>query len=112
MQITVSCHACAGEKRPLSPCPWCSSDPADAAEVAAWRSALHAESLARITAEPRRAPAPVVALPTPIQVVVSVDGLAVRQADPMFSDSVVPAADPLSFDWNEDRGLRRLRKTA
>jgi len=36
----------------------------------------------------------------------------VRQPDPMFSDAVVPAADPLSFDWNEDSGLRRLRKTA
>jgi hypothetical protein len=112
MQITVSCHACAGEKRPLTPCPWCSSDPSATAEVAAWRSALHAASLARITAEPRRSPAPVVTLPTPIQVVVAVDGLSIRKPDPMFSDSVVPAADPLSFDWNEDRGLRRLRKTA
>ena len=111
MQITVSCHACAGDKRPLSQCPWCSSEPADA-EMTAWRTALHAESLARITAEPRRSPAPVVTLPKPIQVVVAVDGFAVRQPDPMFSDAVVPAADPLSFDWNEDGGLRRLRKTA
>ena len=45
-------------------------------------------------------------------VVVTVDGAAMRQPDPIFSDSVVPAADPLSFNWNEDRGLRRLRKTA
>jgi hypothetical protein len=112
MQITVTCHACAGEKRPLTPCPWCSSDPSADAEVTAWRSALHAESLARITAEPRRSPAPVVTLPRPIQVVVNVDGLSTRQPDPMFSDAVVPAADPLSFNWNEDRGLRRLRKTA
>ncbi len=112
MQITVSCHACAGEKRPLGPCPWCSSEPAAEAEVTAWRTALHAESLARITAEPRRAPAPVVTLPTPIQVVVAVEGFLVRQPDPIFSEAVVPAADPLSFDWNEDRGLRRLRKTA
>ena len=112
MQFTVSCHTCAGEKRPLTPCPWCSSEPSEAAEVAAWRSALHSGSLARITAEPRRPPAPVVTLPTPIQVVFSIDGLSVRQPDPIFSDSVVPASDPLSFDWNEDRGLRRLRKTA
>ena len=112
MQITVFCHTCAGEKRPLSPCPWCSSQPVADVEVAEWRSALHAESLARITAEPRRAPAPVVSLPTPIQVVVTVDGVAMRQADPAFSDAVVPAADPLSFDWNEDTGLRRLRRTA
>jgi hypothetical protein len=112
MQITVSCHTCSGEKRPLSPCPWCSSQPAAEIEVAAWRSALHAESLARITAEPRRAPAPVVSLPTPIQVVVTVNGVPMRQADPIFSDAVVPASDPLSFDWNEDRGLRRLRRTA
>jgi len=112
MQITVSCHTCTGAKRPLSPCPWCSSQPAADVEVAAWRSALHAESLARITAEPRRAPAPVVSLPTPIQVVVTVDGVAMRQADPIFADSVVPASDPLSFDWSEDRGLRRLRRTA
>jgi hypothetical protein len=111
MQITVSCHACLGDKRPLSLCPWCSSEPADA-EMTAWRTALHAESLARITAEPRRSPAPVVTLPKPIQVVVTVDGFAMRQPDPMFSDAVVPAADPLSFDWNEDSGLRRLRKTA
>ena len=60
----------------------------------------------------RSSPAPVVTLPKPIQVVVTVDGFAVRQPDPMFSDAVVPAADPLSFNWNEDRGLRRLRKTA
>jgi hypothetical protein len=112
MQITVSCHACAGDKRPLSPCPWCSSEPAVDAEVTAWRTALHAESLARITAEPRRAPAPVVTLPTPIKVLVTMDGYQTRQADPIFSESVVPAADPLSFDWNEDGGLRRLRKTA
>jgi hypothetical protein len=112
MQITVTCHACAADKRPLSPCPWCSSQPDADLEVSTWRSALHAESLARITAEPRRSPAPVVTLPTPIQVVVTVDGIAARRADPIFSDSVVPAADPLSFDWNEDRGLRRLRRTA
>ena len=112
MQITVPCHACAGEKRPLSPCPWCSSPPEADVEVAAWRSTLHAESLARITAEPRRAPAPVVSLATPIRVVVTVDGVSMRQADPIFSDPVDPASDPLSFDWNEDRGLRRLRRTA
>jgi hypothetical protein len=35
-----------------------------------------------------------------------------RPADPIFSEPVDQAADPLSFDWNEDRGLRRLRKTA
>jgi hypothetical protein len=112
MQITVSCHTCAGDKRPLTPCPWCSSEPTAEVEVAEWRSALHAESLARITAEPRRAPAPVVTLPTPIQVVVSVDGFAVREPDPIFTETVVPAADPLSFDWDEARGLRRLRRTA
>ena len=27
-------------------------------------------------------------------------------------DTVVPPSDPLSFDWNERRGLRRLRRTA
>ena len=112
MQITVPCHACAGEKRPLIPCPWCSSEPALDAEVAAWRLALHAESLARITAEPRRAPAPVVTLPTPIKVLVTMDGYETRQPDPIFSETVVPVADPLSFNWNDDRGLRRLRKTA
>jgi hypothetical protein len=112
MQITVSCHACAGEKRPLSPCPWCSSEPAAEPEVTAWRTALHAASLARITAEPRRSPAPVVTLPTPITVVVTMDGYVSRPADPIFSEPVDQAADPLSFDWNEDRGLRRLRKTA
>jgi hypothetical protein len=112
MQITVSCHACAGEKRPLSPCPWCSSEPAAEPEVTAWRRALHAASLARITAEPRRSPAPVVTLPTPITVVVTMDGYVSRPADPIFSEPVDQAADPLSFDWNEDRGLRRLRKTA
>ena len=42
----------------------------------------------------------------------TVDGVSMRQADPIFSDAVVPASDPLSFDWNEDRGLRRLRRTA
>jgi hypothetical protein len=111
MQITVSCHACAGEAT-VEPVPVVLVQSEAELEVAAWRSALHAESLARITAEPRRGPAPVVSLPTPIQVVVTVDGVSMRQADPIFSDAVVPASDPLSFDWDEDRGLRRLRRTA
>jgi hypothetical protein len=27
-------------------------------------------------------------------------------------DTVAPPANPLSFDWHERRGLRRLRKSA
>jgi hypothetical protein len=27
-------------------------------------------------------------------------------------DTVGPATDPLSFDWHERRGLRRLRRSA
>ena len=113
MQITVPCHACTEAKRPLSPCPWCSSDAAPQSETAAWRSALHAFHLARITAEPRLTPAPPAKLARPIQVVVTMGGAVVTSTDPiLIPDSVVPAADPLSFDWDESRGLRRLRRSA
>jgi hypothetical protein len=27
-------------------------------------------------------------------------------------DTVAPPSDPLSFDWHERRGLRRLRRSA
>jgi hypothetical protein len=63
-------------------------------------------------AKPRRAPAPPIPLPRPLRVVVAVDELVDATATLIVPDTVAPPSDPLSFDWDERRGLRRLRRSA
>jgi hypothetical protein len=107
----VPCHACDSRKRPLATCPSCHA-PADVeADLSAWRLALHASHLSRITADPD---APVVdERPSlaPLRVVMV-------ETDEGPLDPVIAAAEPLfeqdgprSFDWDEPRGLR-LRRSA
>jgi hypothetical protein len=106
----VPCHACEGRKRPLAACPSCHA-PADVeADLSAWRLALHANHLARITAEPD---APVVddrPSLAPLR-------LVMVETDEGPLDPVIAAAEPLfepdgprSFDWDDRRP--RLRRSA
>ena len=65
----VPCHACDSRKRPLATCPSCHAPANVEADLSAWRLALHASHLARITAEPD---APTVVerpQPAPVQVI-------------------------------------------
>ena len=117
MTITVACMRCAHRKRPLQPCPSCHAPaPADY-DMTAWRLALHAHHLARITADPI-APAVRLRRPQrrPLRVVVSLDTDRGSTASRLDLDATLPAAAPLSFDWSEepppDRGLLRLRRSA
>jgi hypothetical protein len=113
VQILVPCHDCGQRKRPLSPCPSCHAAPRVDADLSAWRLALHANHLARITARPDREDAeqdrPA---PAPLRLVMEV---AVDERDlppdPQIA-SVAPLYDadgPRSFDWSERRGFRRRR---
>jgi hypothetical protein len=111
MQITIDCPRCDAAKRPLQACAACGA-PGRTAEVDAWRQRLHSHHLAVIMAEPRRAPAVPVTLPRPLRVVVAMDELVEATETLIVPDTVGPASDPLSFDWHERRGLRRLRRSA
>jgi hypothetical protein len=113
MMITIPCAACTRDKRPLASCPSCAGRGPAEQEMATWRGLLHAVHATRITAEPRRAPAPAGARIRPIRVSVVVtgdeDGATVEPI--AVPESGLPAHDPLSFDWDEPRGFR-LRKSA
>jgi hypothetical protein len=69
--------------------------------------------MAVILAEPRRG---VVAQPpriaSPLHAIVLLDDMITATATMIVPDTVAPPANPLSFDWDERRGLRRLRKSA
>lgn len=107
----IPCHACDSRKRPLAACPSCDA-PADVdADLSAWRLALHASHLARITAEPD-APTAAERPPTaPVQVIL-------LDSDDVPIDPTIAGVEPLfepdgprSFDWDEHRGPR-LRRSA
>jgi hypothetical protein len=112
VQILVPCHECGHRKRPLAPCPTCRSAANADADLTAWRLALHANHLARITAAPVAEVADERPAPAPLRLVMQVE---VEESDlppdPRIA-SVEPLFDhdgPLSFDWNEPRGFRRRR---
>ena len=113
MQILVPCHDCGHRKRPLAPCPSCHADPRVDADLSAWRLALHANHLARITARPEHEPVDEPrAAPAPLRLVMEVE-VDDRDLPP---DPRIAAATPLyeadgprSFDWSERRGFRRRR---
>lgn len=111
MQITIDCPRCDAAKRPLQACAACGA-PGRTAEIDDWRRRLHRHHLGVIMAEPRRAPAVPVALPRPLRVVVAMEELVEATETLIVPDTVGPASDPLSFDWHERRGLRRLRRSA
>jgi hypothetical protein len=64
-------------------------------------------------AEPRRDTFAVpVQLPRPLRVVLRLDALFDTQETMIVPESVVLPNNPLSFDWDDRRSLRRLRKSA
>ena len=112
MRINIDCPQCDAAKRPLQACASCGAAgrPED---VAAWRQRLHAHHMSVILAEPRadipQAPG---RLPRPLRIVLRLDQLIDATETMIVPDTVAPPLHPLSFDWNDRRGLRRLRKSA
>jgi hypothetical protein len=111
MQITIDCPRCDAAKRPLRSCAACGAA-GRAAEIETWRERLHRHHMGVIMAEPRRAPEVPIPLPRPLRVVVAMDELVDATAPLIVPDTVAPPSDPLSFDWDERRRLRRLRRSA
>jgi hypothetical protein len=112
MRITIECPKCDAAKRPLQECDACGAA-GSAGDVTVWRDRLHARALGVIMAEPRRG---VVAEPPriagPLHAVIRLDDLISATETLIVPDTVSPPAHPLSFDWDEHRGIRRLRKSA
>jgi hypothetical protein len=112
MRIMIDCHECDAAKRPLQDCAACGAA-GRADDVDAWRRRLHAHHMSVILAEPHRG---VVdqppRIPSPLHAVVQLDDLISATETLIVPDTVAPPAHPLSFDWNERRGIRRLRKSA
>jgi hypothetical protein len=112
MQITIDCPVCESAKRPLQPCAACGAD-AQIEELTAWRERLHAHFMSVILAEPRRETyTEPVQLPRPLQIVLRLDELFETSEAMIVPESVVLPNNPLSFDWEERRSRRRLRKSA
>jgi hypothetical protein len=112
MQITIDCPTCESAKRPLQPCAACGTA-GRSEELAAWRKRLHAHSLGVILAEPLRDTfAAPTQLPRPFQIVLRLEELFDTSETLIVPESVVLPNNPLSFDWDERRSLRRLRKSA
>ena len=117
MRIIIPCHKCSELKRPLSICETCGV-PADIeADVSAWRLALHAHHMMRITAQPEQV-ATVGAVATAGPVVFTID---TDQVDPfelmpdgttVTLEPLFPESGPRSFDWEDGGDHRRLRRGA
>jgi hypothetical protein len=112
VQILVPCHACEHRKRPLSTCPACHAAPETDLDLSAWRLALHANHLARITAAPLYEPVAERPRSSPLRLVMTVDD-ADGPLDPQIAavEPLFEVAGPRSFDWDE-RHNRRLRRSA
>jgi hypothetical protein len=112
MHITIDCPACDSAKRPLQACAACGAA-GQIDELSAWRKRLHAHSMSVILAEPRRDTiAAPVQLPRPLQIVLRLEELFETSDDLIVPESVVLPQNPLSFDWDDRRSMRRLRKSA
>jgi hypothetical protein len=112
MQITIDCPSCKSAKRPLQPCAACGTE-GQIEELAAWRKRLHAHSMSVIMAEPRRDTfAAPTQLPRPLQIVLRLEELFETPETLIVPESVMLPNNPLSFNWDEHRSLRRLRKSA
>ena len=117
MQITIACHQCNEEKRPLTPCPACQAPPLAELELQAWRFSLHTLHMARIERTPRADEVEPMRRPqmTPLRAVVTVDldeqPAARENVAPIVPmEPAIPADEALSFDWGDEP--RRLRRTA
>jgi hypothetical protein len=75
MQITIACHHCNKDKRPLTPCPACQAPPLAELELQAWRFSLHTLHMARLERTPRAGEVVPSRRPrmTPLRAVVTVD---------------------------------------
>ncbi|HEY3765552.1 MAG TPA: hypothetical protein VGL44_10375 [Gaiellales bacterium] len=112
MRITIDCPECNAAKRPLQTCAACGAA-GRLEDLTAWRLRLHAHHMAVITARPRReTPDVTVRMPRPLHVVVQLDELIEATETMIVPDTVAPPPNPLSFDWDDHRGIRRLRKSA
>jgi hypothetical protein len=112
MHITIDCPVCESAKRPLQTCAACGTE-GQIDELSAWRKRLHAHSMSVILAEPRRDTfAAPVQLPRPLQIVLRLEELFEASETLIVPESVVLPNNPLSFDWDERGGRRRLRKSA
>jgi hypothetical protein len=118
MQITITCLSCNQPKRPLLPCPACDASGLPEGELRAWRRALHAHGLARITATPRPYPLPVLAAreAVPQQLIVVLEGEPAvagrREAAIIPLEPPVAVDDAKSFDWEDEGPLGWLRRSA
>ena len=117
MQITIACHQCNQDKRPLTPCPACQAPPLAELELQAWRFSLHTLHMARIERTPRAAEVVPSRRPrmTPLRAVVTVDleqepARLAEVASIVPMEPAIPADEALSFDWGDEP--RKLRRTA
>ena len=115
MQITIACHHCNKDKRPLTPCPACQAPPLAELELQAWRFSLHTLHMARIEQTPRAGEVVPSRRPrlAPLRAVVTVDldeepAPAAESIVPM--EPAIPADEALSFDWGDEP--RKLRRSA
>jgi hypothetical protein len=119
MQITIACHQCDEQKRPLTPCAACDAPPLAEPELQAWRLTLHALHMARIEHTPAPAPVPVSRRVSaePLQAVITLDfelpaaeSTSVDTTPIIPLEPAMPADQALSFDWEDEP--RRLRRSA
>jgi hypothetical protein len=117
MQITIACHQCDQDKRPLTPCPACQAPPLAELELQAWRLSLHTLHMARIERTPLAGEVVPSRRPrmTPLRAVVTVDleqepARLAEVASIVPMEPAIPADEALSFDWGDQP--RKLRRTA
>ena len=117
MQITIACHQCNQDKRPLTPGPACQAPPLAELELQAWRFSLHTLHMARIERTPRASEVVPSRRPrmTPLRAVVTVDldetPAKLAEVAPIVPmEPAIPADEALSFDWGDEP--RKLRRTA
>jgi hypothetical protein len=116
VRIIIPCHSCSEPKRPLSLCDACGVPADTVADVSAWRLALHAHHMARITSQPQiHPPVMTTASTSPVQISIDADRSdpfeLLAEGSTLTLEPLFPEAGPRSFDW-EDGDHRRLRRSA
>ena len=113
VRIIIPCHKCSELKRPLTVCSSCGVPADPQSDVSAWRLALHAQHMARITAAPEQ---PVLvaatASPSPREVVINIDDPFgfYASGDTAALEPLFESDGPRSFDWDERQP--RFRRSA
>jgi hypothetical protein len=117
VRIIIPCHSCSEPKRPLSLCDACGVPADTVADVSAWRLALHAHHMARITSQREVRPPVMAARATASPVQLSIDAdhsdpfELLAEGSTLTLEPLFPESGPRSFDW-EDGDHRRLRRSA